>query len=293
MKKFPWDLFFKLICGSSALVFLAAIILRLFAGNLTSVKLEYLLLSFGLSIILPYLSQLDAFGVKFELRKKVEDLSEQITALPDYVIGSEYDEDEDYMLAEKYYNSSLMKCNDFWPALLGLASIYDDQGLYEKAYEKYKKVLKIDPENAYALNNLAAFHIYSPWPYYDPEKAIENADQVLEIVPNLNSALYYKGEALNRNGSYTAAYDLLKKLLDSDNFPSAKHDILYELAVAGSNLGKAISIHQLESMLSFAENNNEEERLMSRFYDTKEQKRFDQKDIPIILGFIDKNNKRN
>jgi tetratricopeptide (TPR) repeat protein len=286
IKRFSWDLFFKLVCGSSALVFLFAIILKLFTTKLPCIKMEYLLLSFGLAIILPYLGQFEAFGVKVELRKKVEELSSRVMALPDYVQGSEYDAEDDYTLAEKSYNSSLNKCNDFWPAIFSLASIYDENERYDEAIMRYNEVLSIDAENTYALNNLAAFYIYSPWPYYDPKKAIEMADRVLKVVPGLNSALYYKGEALNRDHTYAAAYSLLQGFITSDTFQTARHDILYELAVANSNLGKGISNKNLDEMFSYAKKNNEANKFIKILNDNEEQNRFIQNDRALIREFV-------
>jgi tetratricopeptide (TPR) repeat protein len=289
IKKFSWDLFFKLVCGSSALFFLFTIILRLFTTKLPGVKLEYLLLSFGLAIILPYLGQFEAFGVKVELRKKVEELSSRVMALPDYIQGSEYDAEDDYSLAEKCYYSSLKKCEDFWPAIFGLASMYDERNMYDNAVMKYNEVLAIDPKNAYTLNNLAAFYLYSPWPYYDPEKSIEMADRALEVVPGLKSALYYKGEALNRNGSYKAAFDLLTGFLNPDSFQSAQHDILYEIAVAKSNLEQRISEEELEKILFWAKENDETRKFLENLNDENEQNRFNKNDRDLIKEFINKN----
>jgi tetratricopeptide (TPR) repeat protein len=293
-KKSFWDIFFKIICGISAIVFLVAIVIKLFMAYLPNVELKLLLLCFGVAIILPYLSQLDAFGVKVELRKRVEDitgqvngLTEQLNALPDYVIGSECESEGDFLLAEKYYNSSLKKCNEFWPAVLALSSLDYDHDNYEGSIIGYNRVLELDKDNVWAMNNLAAAYLYAPWPLHNPGKALEYTNRVLEIIPNLNSSLFYKGEALNRMGSYSDALFILKNLIDTISLHDAEHDILYEITISKSSLGQRITLEELNQIYKYAVKNEVEGSLLDRFRDEGAQKRFNPDDLPVILKFLE------
>lgn len=295
-KKSFWDIFFKIICGISAIVFLVAVILKLFMVSIPNVDLKLLLICFGVAIILPYLSQLDAFGVKVELRKRVEDISsqvngitEQLNALPDYVIGSECESEGDIFLAEKYYKSSLKKCDTFWPVVLALASIDYDHDDYDSSIIGHNRVLELDKDNVYAMNNLAAAYLYAPWPLYNPGKALEFTNKVLEIVPDLKSSLYYKAEALNRIGKYNDALFILKNLFDTVSLPEAEHDILYEMAISKSNIGQRLTIDELKQMHKYAVKNDEGEVFLDRFKDEDAQKRFNPEDLKVILKFLEEN----
>jgi tetratricopeptide (TPR) repeat protein len=281
-----WDLFFKIICGISAIVFLVAIICKLKGGDLTKVDLKYLLLGLGVAVILPFLTQLDAFGVKLELRKKVEAISGQLEALPDYVLGSEAENEQDIHLAKNYYKLSLEKNYKFWPSILALASLDDDDGNYDEAIAGYKNVLKYDNENVYALNNLASAFLYADLPNYNTSKALEYANKALEIIPTLGSALFYKGEALNRRGSYSEAYPILNEVFNSETLPKALDDVLYEMIISNSNLGRGVRIEELNMIYFIAKKNDEVSELIGMLKNNLERDRFIPGDLPLIDKFL-------
>jgi len=289
IKQLSWDVFFKVLCGTAAVVFLVAIVLRLATATSPDVKLEYLLLSLGVAIVLPYLSELSAFGIKLEIKRRVDDLTGRVAALPDYVLGSEYHVDEDLFLAERAYRASLEKCSDFWPAALGLAGVFVDRCEYDRAVAEYNRVLTLDPENVYAFNNLAAVYIDADPPIRDPDKALEMANRALDLVPSLGSALYYKGEALNRKGSYAAASAHFKGMLSTNALPTQEHWTRYEMAIAGSNLGKGVSKEDLERMLRSAPDNSDARDLIARLADKEQQDRFRPTDVAVIRQFVKKN----
>ena len=281
-----WDLFFKIICGISAIVFLVAIIYKLKSGDLTKIDLKYLLLGLGAAVILPFLTQLDAFGVKLELRKKVEIISGQLEALPDYVIGSEAENEGDIYLAKNYYKLSLEKNYKFWPSILALASLDDDDEKYNDAIAGYKNVLKIDNENVYALNNLASTFLYAGPPNYNTQKALECADKALEIIPTLGSALFYKGEALNRLKSYSDAYEILAEVFNSETLPKALDDVLYEMIISNSNLGRGIRFEELNMIYFIAKKHDEVSELIGLLENEQERNRFIPGDLPDIDKFL-------
>jgi tetratricopeptide (TPR) repeat protein len=290
VKYFSWDVFFKLVCGASTVIFLSAIVVKLLHPALLSeVKLETLLLILGAIIILPYISQLEAFGVKMEIKKKVEDLAARVHALPDYILASEYHSEGDYTLAERSYRASIDQCSDFWPAIFGLAGVYHDREEFDNAIMEYNRALKVDPNNVYVLNNLAEVYLVPSQPIMDPKKALDMANQALQIVPSLGSALYYKGEALNRLSSYDQARPILSGILAKDMLPTQTHWVMYELSVASSNLGERISEKTLDRMLFQARDNGQGKRLLDALAMEEEQKRFKKDDLVVIRQFVEKN----
>jgi tetratricopeptide (TPR) repeat protein len=289
-KQVSWDSFFKFICGLAAIIFIVAIIIKLARPSLlVEIKLETLLLLLGAIIILPFISQFEAFGVKVEVKKRLDDLSATVKALPDYVLGSEFLSEEDYILAEESYRKCLTYSSDFWPAILGLGVIYQDQKAYDKAIMEYNKVLNIEPKVVYALNNLAEVYIEAPSPIKDPQKAYDLADQALKIIPSLGSALYYKCEALNRLGRYTQAHDILRGMIVRNTLPSQRHWVMYELLIANSNQGKNISEEELDKIFFQAKDNSEGEFFLEDLSKEEQQERFKPSDRSILKQFLEKN----
>jgi tetratricopeptide (TPR) repeat protein len=289
-KQLSWEMFFKFICGLTAIIFIVAIIIKLTRPSLLAdIKLETLLLLLGAIIILPFISQLEAFGVKVEVKKRLDDLSATVKALPDYVLGSEFEAENDYILAEEYYRKSLRYSSDYWPSILGLGSIYHDQGIFDKAIIEYNNVLSIDPKNVYALNNLAEIYIVAPFPTKDPQKAYDLADQALKIIPSLGSALYYKCEALNRLGCYKQAHDILQGMLTNNTLPTQRHWIMYELLITNSNQGKNISEEELDRIFFNAKDNSEGKFFLDDLSKEEQQERFKEPDRSVLKLFLEKN----
>ena len=288
--RFSSDTFFKLISSLAAIILIVAIVIKLIPSSpLSEVKLETLLILLVVIIILPYISQLEAFGVKVEVKKRLEDLTAEVKALPDYVIGSEYLAENDYILAEESFRKSLEKSPNFWPAILGIAGIYHEREEYDKAIREYNRVLKIDPQTVYALNNLAEVYILAPTPIRSPQKAIEMADQALKIIPSLWSALYYKCEALNRLGHYEEAGDVLRGMLEKNLLASQSHWVMYELAIANSNLGKNLSDEYLDDIFFHAKDNDSGVHFLKVISEKEEQERFKESDRSVITRLVDKN----
>ncbi|MBN2388474.1 MAG: hypothetical protein JXB85_15765 [Anaerolineales bacterium] len=292
-RPFTWNQFVKIICATSAGLLIAAIGIKLAAGELLAeVSLETLLIALGISILIPYISHLEAFGVKVEVRKQVDDLSARIQAMPDYILGSEYHFEGDLLIAERSYRKSLEQCPDFWPALLGIAGIYDDQEQYVRAITEYRRVLEIDKDNLYALNNLANLYMIAPQPIKNPRKALEMADRALTILPTLGSALHYKAIALIDLGQHQEALTILKGVVDQGLMAEEeRHWTMVEIMVANSNLGVRVSNETLEKIFLRACEHAAGKRMLLALLNEEEQERFAVADRPVIKHFLKKKRK--
>ncbi|MEW6092704.1 MAG: tetratricopeptide repeat protein [Chloroflexota bacterium] len=289
-KLFTWTNFVRLICGILAVVFLAAVVVKIVKPELlTGLKIETILAALAIAILFPYISQLEAFGVKVEIRKQVEDLSSQIKALPDYMLGSEYHTEDDYEMAEQSYRKSLEQCPTFWPAILGLAGVYHDEENFAKAIREYKRVLELDKNNVYALNNLADVYTISDPPLKSPEKALEAANLALQIVPSKGSTLHYKAVALNELGRYREARDILNAIISQDMLEDQCHWVMYELAIANSRLGTKISLDYLGKMLLHAKELGAAGDVVEALARPEELERFDPSDRSTIQKFLRQN----
>jgi tetratricopeptide (TPR) repeat protein len=289
-KRLSWEVFFKIICGIAAIIFVIAIALKVIRpALLTEIKIETLLLLLAGIIILPFISQFEAFGVKMEVKKKLDNLSSTVNGLPDYVLGSEFLAEGDYLLAEESFRKCLSYSKDYWPPILGIAGIYHAQGEYDKAIMEYNRVLSLDPKNVYAFNNLAEVYIIAPSPIKDAKKALYMADQALNIIPSLGSALYYKCEALNRLGEYNPAHELLKGMQEKDILPSERHWVMFELAISNSHRGKKISEEDLDRIFFNAKDNGEGKFFLEDIATEEQLERFIESDRSVIRSFLEKN----
>ena len=288
-KHLTWDTFFNLVCILAAFLVMGAIIGKFMRVEaLTDISIERLFIILGVIFVLPYVTRMEAFGVKFEMRKKVESLSDTIQALPDYVLASEYEAEEDWELAETAYNTSLRKCSEFWPSLFGLGSVYDSQEKYAKAIAEYNKVIKLDPENVYAHNNLAGVYVSAPNPLRDPKKARDMADKALAVIPDLGSAMYYKAEALNRETKYAEAYAILTGLREGDKPSGQSHWVHYELSIASSHKNEHLSRDVLEASYLLAQQNDAGKEFVDGLdYDLKD-KRHSGEDEKAVKAFVDR-----
>lgn len=297
-KIFTWNFFIKCICAVSSILSLFLIIYKLGytlkyphieISNLSQINLMTLFLILGATLIVPYLYKIELYGVKFELRKRLDDISSQLEALPDYILGSEYQNEEDYILAEESYRKALEYCPDFWPAHLGLGSIYHTLKQFDKAIVHYNRVINKDAkvlQNIYALNNLAEVYIEADSPTIrNYSEALDKANKALKIIPSLGSALYYKAEALNRLNRYNEAIVILNELLQSEQPPKQQHWTMYEHAISKSNMDQRISDVDLKEMLKRAKRNNERDIFVEDLY--KDKQRFATLDRTTVANFVD------
>lgn len=270
------DLILKMVWSIALVGTLGLIIVKLInPKNLESTRMEYLLLALIVFFIIPYLGRLEAFGIKVEIRKVVEDLDARCRAIPDYILGSEYHDEEDFQLAELCYQNSLDKDAHFWPAKLNLGAIAQDKKKFDEAISWYKSILKDEgrdedeTKDIYAHNNLADVYLYSDEPYRDPKLALYHAEQTIELCPGMGSAYQYKAEALNRLNRYDEAIPLLLMILDKRIMPSQEHWTRYELMLAQCQKGEHVDLNKIKDMYRLAMSNGEGEYFLEMFESEK------------------------
>jgi tetratricopeptide (TPR) repeat protein len=138
--------------------------------------------------------------------------------------------------------------------LVGLAGVYERKGDFEAAIANYEKVLAKQPDNAIAVNNLAAIlvdhrsdneslgrakalaeklvRVQQPamrdtlgWVHYrtgDYAKAVEVLEGVVNAAPQVPIFHYHLGMAYAKAGDKPKARTALSKALDLGDFPEAE-----------------------------------------------------------------------
>lgn len=117
----------------------------------------------------------------------------------------------------------------------GLASVYSEAGIQDKAEDYYRKALLSEPERPDVLNNLAYFLIDKNINVSEGLKLINRA---LEISPDNYAYLHCKGWGLYKQGKYNEALQLLEKSWKLKNIYD--HDIYLHInevkkTIAGKN----------------------------------------------------------
>ncbi|MBN2174129.1 MAG: tetratricopeptide repeat protein [Bacteroidales bacterium] len=177
------------------------------------------------------LNDLDALLV--ESRKTIELFPEQ--PLPYLFLGSTYYQKKQWDLCVDILNQGLyyvvnndpMKAQFY--AYLGDA--YNQLKDNEKSDESYDKVLMIDPNNDYVLNNYA---YYLALRNENLDKAAKMAKKATELKPNNSSNQDTYGWVLYKMGYYDEAKYWINKALENNDDPSAvilEHygDVLWQL----------------------------------------------------------------
>ena len=95
--------------------------------------------------------------------------------------------------------------------MTGVAGIYSDADIHDKAEEYYLKALALEPENPLRLNNLAYFLI-------DKDRNVnegqELVDRALELIPHNYEFMDTKGWGLYKQGKYQESLEILQKSWD-------------------------------------------------------------------------------
>lgn len=282
-KHLSWMNYVKFICVIVAILLIVALVIKMVWPNalpkITEIKPETILLALAIALLLPYISNIEALGVKIETREQVKELSAWVNASSYYPLAVDYQGEGDAFLAEIYYRKCLEICDSFWPALFRLGTLYDEKDESEKnlddysaAIYYYNKVNEFDKDNFYAYYNLATVYLNAPPPIRNPQKALEFAEKMLEIIPSYADALYFKGEALNYLHRYQEAFKILDIIIN-DNLMKDRYWALYELTIAKSNLENQLTQDDLDKIYKAAEDIGEAENFLDSLSkgDTQEQ----------------------
>jgi tetratricopeptide (TPR) repeat protein len=93
----------------------------------------------------------------------------------------------------------------------GLAEIYCQAGIMDKAEECYRQALSSEPENSARVDNLAYFLIDKD---RNVNEGLELIDKALGLSPDDYSFLHTKGWGLYKQGKYNEAFEILLKSWD-------------------------------------------------------------------------------
>ena len=94
---------------------------------------------------------------------------------------------------------------------IGLANIYSEAGILDKAEEYYRQALSLEPENPARMNNLAFFLIDKD---RNIKEGLELVGKALIQSPDNYKYLDTKGWGLNKQGKYQESLEILQKSWD-------------------------------------------------------------------------------
>jgi len=122
-------------------------------------------------------------------------------------------------VAIDYYNNALNAKPDDIQVLYNIAMFYQEMGDYEKALEKYRMILQIEPQHRNALHNMG-------WIYLNEEKKYEEAvvffTKAIEADTTYIEAIYKRGYCFENLKQYdNARQDYMYSLRLQNNYPLA------------------------------------------------------------------------
>jgi tetratricopeptide (TPR) repeat protein len=117
-------------------------------------------------------------------------VSEISSALDEYNLGLKASEKEDYKNAIKHYKEAVKIDPEFAFAFDNLGICYRKIGKYEEAIEAYKKSLKIDPYGITPLQNIAVAYQYTK----EYDKSIDAYKKLAELDPENPEVFYGIGQ---------------------------------------------------------------------------------------------------
>lgn len=125
------------------------------------------------------------------------------------LLGSAY-EKEGSALAEDEYKKALEIDSTHVPALLGLASLRQNEGRYEEALNLYQKAKLVNPK--YATTYLALGSLYTTLKKYD--ESIVELNKYVELEPKDPKGYVALANLHSRKGDYAAAVDEIGEAID-------------------------------------------------------------------------------
>jgi len=105
-----------------------------------------------------------------------------------YKNGYEYFLQEKYEMAEEYYKKAIELNPDFEDAHYWLGKVYKQTGAYSQAIEQWKEVLRINPGNQYAFQNLVGS--FKSISRIQSDKANDYLDEGIRIIGNPEEYLF-------------------------------------------------------------------------------------------------------
>jgi len=177
-----------------------------------------------------------------------------------YKNGYEYFLQENYEMAAQYYKKAIELNPDFEDAHYWLGKVYKQTGDYGQATEQWKEVLRINPGNQYAFQNLiGSFKSVSR---VQSDEANDYLDEGIRIIGNPEEYLF-KGDAPSVNSLLGAvpyfrrAASIEPNLLEAFYWISETYRVLGEkntwqfTNLAIENYKKVIDIEETANSISF------------------------------------------
>jgi Tfp pilus assembly protein PilF len=125
---------------------------------------------------------------------------------------------------KKYKSVIADKSSSKADLITGMASIYSEAGILDKAEKYYRQALLLEPENPVRLYNLSLFLIDKN---RNTTEGLELIDEALELNPDSYYMLDTKGWGLYKQGKYKEALELLEKSWELK--PIYDHEIFLHL----------------------------------------------------------------
>ena len=119
-----------------------------------------------------------------------------------YKNGYTYFLQEKYEMAEQSYKKAIELNSNFEDAHYWLGKVYTQTGAYNQAIEQWKEVLRINPGNQYAFQNLIGS--FKSASRVQSDKANDYLDEGIKIIGNPKEYLF-KGDAPSVNSLLSAA----------------------------------------------------------------------------------------
>lgn len=157
-----------------------------------------------------------------ELCKRAIELSPENPGFYDSLGWAAF-KNRNFQLAEESLKKSIALRNNVYESHYHLATVYYSQNKYDEAAEQYEIAIKLKPDSAEALNNLA--YLYTEQNRKIPE-ALAMAKKANNLEPNNASYLDTLGWAYYRSGDLDKA---LTYLLKADSVVPAQGEILLHI----------------------------------------------------------------
>ncbi|HDZ21026.1 hypothetical protein LCGC14_0017650 [marine sediment metagenome] len=149
------------------------------------------------------------------------------------VAGTLLREKGDYEASLRYCQEALQlgKTNaDRLSAHVGLGQTYYLTNNYEESEKAYLAALKLEPRNAYALNNLAYIYVEN---MNKPEEAVKLAKLAAELAPNNASILDTYGWTLSKLDEHSEAAKYLARAVQLQPSPTNRYHLGWTLEQRG------------------------------------------------------------